>query len=106
VIEKFEENARSRRPARQPGCRCDRLCRARTGLSVAPTVWARPGVLPTLLAEAAGLNSPLASNLQQGINHTCSPAQRAEPGRAGAHLNPRSGPLPALQPGRLEALPV
>ena len=41
--EALGERAPTRRSARQSGCQCDRVCRARTGRSVAPTVWACPG---------------------------------------------------------------
>lgn len=47
---KPRERAPTRRSARQPGRQYDCLCRARTGRSVAPPVWARR-VLPPLLAS-------------------------------------------------------
>jgi hypothetical protein len=84
----------ARRPADRRGnrvARGDRLCRARTGHSVAPTVWAHRVLLPAAGRGAASLNSRLASNLQQAIIHTHSSAERAEPGRAGAHPVPRGG---------------
>jgi hypothetical protein len=65
----------------------------------------RPGPVAAAAGRSrASLNPRLASNLQQGIVHTRSSAQRAEPGRAGAHPAPRGGPLPASRPGRLEPL--
>jgi len=48
---------------------CDRLCRARTGRSVAPAVWAR-GCRRRCWPGGTSLNSRLAGNLQQAIIHT------------------------------------
>ena len=56
------ERATNRRSARQPGRQYDRLCRARTGRSVAPAVWARR-VLPPLLAGGRELELTVGQQL-------------------------------------------
>jgi hypothetical protein len=46
-----DERSPIRRSARQPGRQYDRLCRARTGRSVAPAVWAHRVLLPLLASN-------------------------------------------------------
>ncbi len=77
-----------RRSARQPGCQCDRLCRARRGRFCRSDCLGASGAAAAAGRGATSLNSRLASNLQQAIIHTRSSAERAEPGRAGAHPTP------------------
>jgi len=56
--------ANTRRSARQLGHQCDRLCRARTGRSVAQIVWAR-WCCPRCWPRAASVNPRLASNFRK-----------------------------------------
>jgi hypothetical protein len=86
-----------RRSARQPGCQCDRLCRARRAFCRSGCLGAS-GAAAAAGRGATSLNSRLASYLQQAIIHTRSSAERAEPGRAGAHPAPAAAQT-AARPG-------
>src|SRR5215472_3649433 len=68
----------------------------------AATACTAPARLPPVLAGGRELELTVGQQLAARYQPHLSPAQRAEPAEPVRTLTPRSGPLPAPEPGRLE----